>query len=1033
MTTSRQFPPSMLAASEGEREFDPLDPGDDRLALAQLNEELQTQLAEVEMIQEALAQSEASLANAQRIAHLGNWDWNIVTNDLYWSDEIYRIFGLTPRSFPGTYPAFLNTIHPEDRPGVEEAVNTALAHGKPYSIDHRIVLPDGRHRIVHEQAEITFDPQGNPVMMCGTVQDITAFREAEVALRQSEAMVRFITDHVQDILFRYRLHPTRAFEYLSPACTAITGYSPEEHYANPDLYLERMHEEDLKRLRNWQNESLASLISFRIRRKDGRIVWLEQSQAPTRDSEGRIISIEGVIRDVSERKAMEAAVLAHRDFLELMAQIDEMALSGKSTREILLVICERLVEILRYPLVLIGMKQPDGSVGVHSHSGSAQYLAGLSLRWDETPEGQGPTGRAIRSKAPQVVRVDEPAFEAWRSRAEQAGFQACLSVPLLVEGDCIGVINFYALEAHAFDAAVIHRLQAISERISLAVLMARHQDQLYLQSAAIEAAADGIFITDDLGRIEWANSALLRLAGYTADELVGRRPVFFNSGHHGPAFYREIMETVRAKEAWEGEFVLHRRGGGVLNIHATASFVQAGESHVIFIMQDISESRKAKQKIQHMALHDPLTQLPNRNLFQSRLRQAVAHSKRSERMFAVHVVDLDHFKLINDTHGHDVGDEVLRIVSERLLSSIREGDVLARLGGDEFAVIQPNLQHFQEAEALAHKLLGVLATPVFANGYQFRFTGSAGISLFPTDDAEPEQLLKDADLALYKAKDLGRNNYQFFSPELNETAQKRLKLEGDLREALRRSEFLLHYQPRLSLRTGHVVGLEALIRWRHPERGMVPPSDFIPVAEETGLILPIGEWVLREACRQMRAWREAGLPSIRVAVNLSAVQFNQLHQNELLDLIRNVLTEFDLEPSCLELELTESMLMRQRDGVLDTLERLRALGVSLAIDDFGTGYSSLNYLSRFPIHVLKIDRSFIQQALESIRDRSLVQAVISMGHSLNLQVLAEGVETSEQLAFLVEQGCDEIQGYYFSPPVHPERVPELLDKELARA
>ncbi len=1029
MTTTRQSSSNGQVSDSGPR-TDPASAsstGDDRRALAELNEELQTQLAEVEMIQEALSRSESSLANAQRIAHIGNWDWNVVTNDLYWSDEIYRIFGQTPRSFEGTYPAFLGFIHPEDLHLVVDAVNTALDHGKPYSIDHRILLPDGTQRIVHEQAEITFDSTGKPLMMCGTVQDVTARKVMEAALASNERKFRSIFMGLPIGILLVGLDGS--ILDCNPTLQEILGYGREDLLGRTIFSIS--HPEDAAVSEEHQAELVSEereryQLVKRCMRKDGQAVWVRETVSLFyREEDGERVFI-AAIEDYTEIKK-------HRDFVDLMSQIDEMALSGLASREILPFICQRLVGILPYPLVLIGMKELDGRVSVHTHGGNEKYLEGLELRWDDVPQGQGPTGMAIRAKVPQVIRLDGTAVMPWHMHLQSTGFLSVLALPLLVEGDSIGVLNLYARKAEAFDDEAVRQLQAIADRISLAILMARHQEQLYLRSAAIEAAADAIFITDGSGRVEWANTSLLRLSGYSSSDLVGARPAFFNSGHHGPAFFREIMQTVRAKQSWEGEFLLHRRHGGVLTIHATASSVRAGESYVIFIMQDITESRNAKLKIQHLALHDPLTQLPNRRLFQSRLRQAIAVASRTNHKVAVHFLDLDHFKLINDTHGHDVGDQVLRIVADRLDASVRDGDVLARLGGDEFAVIQPNLAHYEEAEALARKLLTILASPVMVNGYQFRFTGSAGIAVYPDDDVDADQLLKDADLALYKAKDMGRNNYQFFDAELNDMAQKRLKLEGDLREALRHGEFLLHYQPRVSMSTGRVRGLEALVRWRHPELGMIPPSEFIPVAEETGLILPLGEWVLREACRQNRQWLDAGLPPIRVAVNLSAVQFNQLHQDELLDLIRDALKEYELEPGSLELELTESMLMRQREGVLDTLQQLRRLGVSLAIDDFGTGYSSLNYLSRFPIHVLKIDRSFINQALQSDRDRALVQAVISMGHSLHLEVLAEGVETREQLAFLAEQGCDDFQGYYFSPPVHPDRVPELLVKELCPA
>lgn len=446
----------------------------------------------------------------------------------------------------------------------------------------------------------------------------------------------------------------------------------------------------------------------------------------------------------------------------------------------------------------------------------------------------------------------------------------------------------------------------------------------------------------------------------------------------------------------------------------------------VIIHMNITERKQAEQIIHHLAYHDPLTGLPNRVLFNDHLALELAHAQRNKRMLAVIFLDLDRFKTINDTLGHAMGDQLLQEVAKRLRSCLREGDTVARLGGDEFMLLLPGITHGEDVAKIARRILEVLKPPFNLEGRELHISSSLGISLYPSDGRNAETLIKNADAAMYRTKEQGRGTYQFYTPSMNAKAFERLILENDLRRALERQEFVVYYQPQVSLHTGQIVGVEALVRWQHPDRGIIPPMEFIPLAEETGLIVPLGDWVFRVACAQHRTWQEAGFPPLRIAVNLSAHRFKQ--KGLIRDVVR-ILQETGLDPGYLELELTESHLMENVESTISLLHELKALGIHLSIDDFGTGYSSLSYLKRFPIDTLKIDRSFVLDITHNPDDAAIALAIIAMAHSLGLKVTAEGVETKEQLEFLRAHQCDTMQGYYFSRPVPAEVITQLLQEK----
>ena len=446
--------------------------------------------------------------------------------------------------------------------------------------------------------------------------------------------------------------------------------------------------------------------------------------------------------------------------------------------------------------------------------------------------------------------------------------------------------------------------------------------------------------------------------------------------------------------------------------------------------RDISEQRRAEEQIRHLAHHDALTQLPNRMLLHDRIGQAIAQARRNREMLALLFIDLDRFKMVNDSLGHAVGDRLLQSVADRLGACTRNSDTIARLGGDEFVVLLGGLAEPGDARHVAQKILDALAEPVTIDGHELKVTPSIGICAYPHDGDNVETLMRNADTAMYCAKQMGRNNCQFFTQAMNDAVQLRLQMENDLRHAIERGEFILHYQPVIGLKSGAIVGFEALVRWQHPQRGMIPPAQFIAAAEETGLIVALGEWVLRETCARARAWHEAGYPTLQAAVNCSAQQFRR---EGFVDMVGRVLGETGFPAACLELELTESVILERSEEVIACFQALDNMGVCIAIDDFGTGYSSLSYLKRFAIHQLKIDQSFVRDISSDPDDAAIVSAIIAIAHSLGLEVVAEGVETAEQLAFLRSLGCDKAQGYLFSKPRPAEAFAQLMSEWQPRA
>lgn len=542
----------------------------------------------------------------------------------------------------------------------------------------------------------------------------------------------------------------------------------------------------------------------------------------------------------------------------------------------------------------------------------------------------------------------------------------------------------------------------------------------------IDNMREGMMITDDKLNILAVNEPFCGITGYSRDEVVGLTPRFLKSGEHKTPFYSKMWSSIAKNGYWQGEIVNKRKNGETYTEWLTVSSVKNADgetTHYLGVFTDITKKKRAQETIRHMAFYDALTDLPNRALFREQLQATLSHAERHNEMFGVLFLDLDRVKVINDSLGHDIGDRLLKGVAERLRSCLKPADIVARLGGDEFMLLITNVKNIGHIIATTQKILESIRPGFQIDDQELFTTASIGISVFPNDGQDPDTLLKHADTAMNHAKRNGRNNYKVFDDSMRAEVFQQLALDNGLRRALERDEFVVHYQPQIDVETGKIIGVEALVRWNHPDLGLLQPSTFIQWAEDSGLIVPIGERVLRMACQQTKRWRQEGLPSIKVGVNISG---KQMKQSNIIETVRRILRETGLPPACLDLELTESVLMDLYGDAMDVPHELKAMGVGFSIDDFGTGYSSLNYLKRLPVSTLKMDQSFVRDLTSDSNDAAIASAVIGLGHGLKLNVLAEGVETEGQLNHLRGLKCDQVQGFFFSRPLPPATFERVL-------
>ncbi|MGO4381941.1 EAL domain-containing protein [Pseudoduganella sp. RAF19] len=801
---------------------------------------------------------------------------------------------------------------------------------------------------------------------------------------QREERFRTIVTQVPGAVFRYR--PDGPIDFVSDAIEDISGYSASQFMrSTTHAWANLICPEDRKRQRRTVVAALEEgkpyEIEYRIIDATGTERWVAENGQPQMGEAGQASWVDGIISDISQRKHNEMRIEAL--LAEQSAILDNVMFGVMFVRH------RTIVSVNRRCEELFGY-EPGQMVGC-----STAIVFPTSFDFESAGARQYPT-----------LGAGEYFSEERHYRRRDGTLFWCM-------------VSGCAIDQNRSNEGSIWVYADITARKEA-------EEKLRLSATVLEHIADGVMVIDDKGTIVAVNPAFTQITGYTEAEALGQDRNLTRSGRHDDSFHNELWKELVTTGYWRGEIWSLRKNGEQYLEWLTLTAVRDTHgvtTHYVGVFSDITLVKESQEKLDHLAHHDPLTQLPNRLLFNDRLQHAIQRATRDNEQLALLFIDLDRFKNVNDTLGHHIGDELLKQVAHALSEKLREGDTLARLGGDEFIVLLENVDGQYGASLVAEKLVGMFEQPFMVAGHELFVTCSVGISIFPGDAPDLNMLIRNADVAMYQAKARGRNGYRFYAPSMTGEGVERLRLETFLRRSIEKEEVFLNYQPQVEIDTGRLIGVEALVRWNHPELGLVPPIRFIPLAEDTGFINQLGKWVLYEACRQMVRWQEGGLNVPKIAVNLSAKQFDR---GSMVAMVRDILAETGLEPHRLQLEVTESLIMNTGDA-LAFINDLHAVGVSLAIDDFGTGYSSLAYLKQMPVQTLKIDRSFIKDISTDVNDEAIAIAIIQLGKSMNLSVIAEGVETDEQAAFLLRHGCNQAQGYFYSRPVMPD---DLLQRWL---
>ncbi|MCW5600794.1 EAL domain-containing protein [Nitrosomonas sp.] len=832
------------------------------------------------------------------------------------------------------------------------------------------------------------------------------------------------------ILYNLRLvgnipHPV----WVSDNIEQLLGYRSDQ-VLKPDWWCSHLHPDDREAALSRQPDLfIKDRLSheYRFLNSAGQAVWIKDEARLIRNSLGKPLEIVGAWLDVTEHKRAEVIRQARQSVLDqIVANHPLPAILDDIARHLETIEADMLVSIL--------LLDPYTKRLIHGAAPSLPEDYNAAITGLEVTDNTCPCGTAACCGEPVIVSNldDHPYWDFFLTLTQKAGLHACWSVPFKNEmGQVLGLFTIYYTMPHEPEPADLELVDEFARITALAVQKVRNADALKQAATVFESTRDGVVITDLEPRIVAVNRAYMEITGYRKSEVIGKNPKLIKSGRHDQAFYQSMWNNLIQAGYWRGEIWNRRKNGEIYPQWLTISTVhdESGKPrNYVGVFTDISQIKQSEARLEHLAHYDPLTGLPNRLLAQSRLQHAIERADRNHYRVATLYLDLDRFKNVNDSLGHPAGDELLSLLANRLKSRLREEDTLARLGGDEFLLILEEIKDTRQAATVAQALIDQLTTPfTLPSGHKIFIGASIGISSYPDDAQCVTELIQHADMAMYLAKQEGRNTYRFHTKALSIAANERLALETRLRHALIANEFVLHYQPLIDARSNRIAGVEALVRWQPVDGEMVPPAKFIPITEETGLIVPLGEWILRTACNQARAWMDAGLPPLVMAVNLSVRQFQS---ENMVNMVRRVLADTGLPAEYLELELTETMFIERGEQSIATLKALKDLGVCLAIDDFGTGYSSLAYLKRFPIDKLKIDQSFVRDLAEDPNDREIAATIIAMARGLKLEVLAEGVETEQQLRFLQQHGCDYYQGYLFHRPAPPAQLDQWLRDKL---
>jgi diguanylate cyclase (GGDEF)-like protein/PAS domain S-box-containing protein len=960
------------------------------------------------------------------------------------SDGIEALLGFTPDAFLADRVRLRDRFHPDDQDIADTLFGPDRAPAAG-TFNCRLRQANGRIRLVRGEYSKTITDNGAD----GGVVIL------DLLLQDAKSLPRTLGDASMTANFRAMMENTDDFIYFKDRNHVFTGASqtlvslcdPAEHWTDllgqtdydvfPEAFADIYYR--LEKL-VFAGLPVAHAVQETLT-KDGVRGWVDNRKYPIRGEHGEVIGLYGIARDITERRRTELGLQRVSRLYATLSHCNQAIAHCTDEAALLQQVCHDAVVYGGLKMVWIGLLDPgDRFLKPVAWSGEGTaYLDGIRITIDgDDPRGRGPTGTAMRVDCPFWCQdfAHDPVTAPWHERGRRFGWAASAALPLHRGKVVVGALTIYAGEVGAFDAEArdllvgmaldidfaLDRFVKDAERARMAEALSDSEEK-YRELA--ESINDVIWKIDPkTERFLYISPSVFRLRGYTPDEIMAQ-PMSGALTPDSAARMHDLLVTElarfkagqrRSEDVTVEEVEQPRKDGTTVWTEIVASFGlnrRTGRIEVRGVSRDISERKSAAAQIQRLAQFDQLTGLPNRSLLKDHFRFALNFAQRNGEPVAVMFLDLDHFKHINDTLGHEIGDRLLIEVARRLVGSLRDSDTLARFGGDEFILILPTTG-FDGARQVASKLLGAVAQPYRIDQHELHATISIGIALYPEDGTDLDTLARNADAAMYQAKHDTRNDFCFFTRAMQERSARMLLLANALHEALERGEFSVLYQPQVALPAGRVVGAEALLRWQHPELGAIGPGEFIPIAESSGLILQIGEWVLRRAVDQAVRWLEQGLPPLTMAVNLSAVQFR--HPN-LPDLVARILDAAGLPAARLELELTEAVAMKDPQHAMRVIDRLAERGIGLALDDFGTGHSLLSYLKRFRVHKLKIDQSFVRDLGDDPDDKAITLAIINMAHSLGLKTIAEGVERADQLDFLRRHGCDEVQGYYYSRPL----------------
>ncbi len=966
---------------------------------------------------------------------------------LLWNKNLESVLHCSSDEIAHSHP--LDFFEQSDHGLVEKNIDQVFKVGES-SLVGVLVAKNGA-RIPYLFTTKSIDHHGDQVLV-GLGIDITEQRRIERQLAASELHLRTIIETEPECV--KLLAEDGTVLQMNPAglriCEADT---PEQIIGQKALgIVAPQHRQAFAALMQRVFEGESGHLEFEVVGIKGTHRWLDTYEVPMRDAHGKITAMLGITRDITERKKTEDKIHQRSEELVALLEVSQEIAGTLDIRSLLQTTTDRVTELTKLKSAVIYLIEGES---LHLWATTPPLPAQFPEDLINAPLADHPHIRQAITTGQTVFMLDTATADltpAERAATELRGVRTILYLPLQAGTNVLGTLIVATIgEPHALSEAEIDLCRTLANMAALALEKARLYESSQHYAADLEQriierkqtedamrvaavtfeTQEAILITDPDAKILRVNQAFKDITGYSAAEVVGQNPRMLQSGQHDAAFYQAMWSDLHSEGKWSGEIWDKRKNGEIYPKLMTITAVRDDNqqvTHYVAVSRDISNRKKSEQEIHQLAFYDSLTQLPNRRLLADRLQQAVAASVRNDRHGALLFLDLDHFKTINDTQGHVMGDRLLIEVARRLQTCVREGDSVARLGGDEFVVVLEGLssdanEAASQTELIAEKIRSELGQPYALNDFECLSTASIGISMFRGHHESVEDLLMHADVAMYQAKSVGRNAVRFFDPAMQTALEVRAVLEADLHHALEKQQFHLYYQVQVdSLR--RPLGAEVLLRWDHPERGLVSPMQFIPLAEETGLILPIGLWVLQTACAQLKSWQDdAQTRDLTLAVNVSARQFRQA---DFVTQVQRILVESGAKPALLKLELTESTVLGNVEETISTMRELKILGVSFSIDDFGTGYSSLQYLKRLPLDQIKIDQSFVRDIASDPNDAAIVQAIIAMTGALGLDVIAEGVETEAQREFLDDHGCHTFQGYLFSRPVPLDQFEGVL-------